>query len=330
MDAYLHLPVPADAPFELKPSPIKGWGVFATRRIEQGAAIFKEKPLFVIPKPFELITGWDVRMAFQKLPPRSKQNFLRLRNHASGHVANMESVMGENSFQVASEADLEKGLRQYGMFLILSRMNHSCVPNAKLPLTTTGPQDFTSYAVRDIAVGEEITMCYKSDFEGRPREERHLALQFECHCKACQLGTPYQRISDIRRRLIRAMQYLRRGKDLDGRTDYSRSPVIADPKLKRDAETFNIPLTSRLVYALFRIYLLEQEGLLDQLKLDSLLPTIRMIAKKFRTEENARIARLALAKGTWLESLCAAFEFFGRPDKEDARLAASLRALHNI
>jgi SET domain-containing protein len=59
--------VPSDAPFELKPSPRKGWGAFAIRRIERGAMILKEKPLFVIRKPHKEITEEDIWAVFQQL-----------------------------------------------------------------------------------------------------------------------------------------------------------------------------------------------------------------------------------------------------------------------
>jgi hypothetical protein len=57
---------------EMKPSPGKGWGAFATRRIERGAMILREKPLFVIRKPHEEITEEDVWAAFQQLIPSEK------------------------------------------------------------------------------------------------------------------------------------------------------------------------------------------------------------------------------------------------------------------
>ena len=78
MLAYRSLHVPSDAPFELKPSSGKGWSAFATRRIERGAMILREKPLFVIRKPHEEITEEDVWAAFQQLIPSEKQQFLGL------------------------------------------------------------------------------------------------------------------------------------------------------------------------------------------------------------------------------------------------------------
>ncbi|KAK2738649.1 hypothetical protein FQN57_006967 [Myotisia sp. PD_48] len=57
---YRQLPVPKDAPFELRPSPGKGWGVFATRQIRREEVLLREKPLFVIGKPAGEVTEMDV------------------------------------------------------------------------------------------------------------------------------------------------------------------------------------------------------------------------------------------------------------------------------
>lgn len=67
---------PGDVPFELRPSPGKGWGAFATRTMAPGELVFDEKPLFVIQKPTKHITEFNVRAAFRQLSPREKQQFL--------------------------------------------------------------------------------------------------------------------------------------------------------------------------------------------------------------------------------------------------------------
>jgi hypothetical protein len=55
----------SDALFELKPSPKKGRGAFAIRRIKRGAIILKEKPLFDIRKPHKEIIEENIWAAFQ-------------------------------------------------------------------------------------------------------------------------------------------------------------------------------------------------------------------------------------------------------------------------
>ncbi len=46
---------------------------------------------------------------------------------------------------------------------------------------------------------------------------------------------------------IRGLQYLTLGVDLDGKGQGSAPPIIIDSKLKRAAEDFSIPLSSRVI-----------------------------------------------------------------------------------
>jgi hypothetical protein len=168
-----------------------------------------------------------------------------------------------------------------------------------------------SFATRDIVAGEEITLCYNTDFECRTRRERHQALGFACNCQACLEGTPFQKLSDMRRRLIRGVEYLANGVDIDGQRQSLGSPIITDPRLKLAAETLSIPLSSRLIYRLLAAALLEEEGLLDDFMVGRVSPGIQTMATLFRTKSNAGIASIAMAQETWRERFLVAFQLFG-------------------
>ncbi len=320
--------MPGNAPFELKPSPGKGWGAFATRQIKQGATILREKPLFVIRKPHEQITEEDVRMAFQHLTPIAKQLFLHLRDNGCVPFKYMTEAFAENSFAVNSNGPQAKISPVHGLFLLLSRFNHSCIPNSKVPI----PKDefVTLFATRDIMPGEEITFCYNTDFECRTRYERHQALRFICDCKACLPGTPFQQLSDMRRTFIRGLQYLTLGVDLNGQKQDSTSPIIVDPDLKEAAEDFCIPLSSRLIYNLLILCLLDAEELLDDFMVKRLYPGILKLVTMFSDEEQRCIARLAVEQKTWLKKFCTAFRLYGRTDVADHAVAETLRMLRGL
>ncbi|KAH0553407.1 hypothetical protein GP486_006522 [Trichoglossum hirsutum] len=323
---YRSIPVPSDAPFELKPSPEKGWGAFAIRRIERGAMILREKPLFVIRKPHEEIMEEDVWTAFQQLAPSEKQQFLYLRYNGSRPFTHMSEAFAENSFAILNSTRPQATDRPiHGLFLLHSRFNHSCIPNSKVP--TTDGEVISSFATRGIAAGEEITICYGDDFECRTTHDRHRELRFVCDCKACLTGTPFQQLSDMRRTLIRGLEYLKRGVDLNGQRQGSASPIVVDSKLKKAAEDFSIPLSARLIYGLLTMFLLEEEGLLDDFMIKRLNPSILQVAAWFETESNARIASLAITQETWLERLCMAFRLYGREDVADHAIAAGLRMI---
>ncbi|KAI0119262.1 SET domain-containing protein [Daldinia grandis] len=319
---YRRLHIPRDAPFELRPSsPGKGWGAFATKLIKEGDPILIEEPLFVVWKPPQYITDEDVFAAFQRLAPTAKQQFLLLRDNAGGPFQRINEVLAENSFALQANSG-------HGLFLLHSRFNHSCVPNAKIPKTTG--EAITLFAIRDITAGEEITFCYNDDFECRTRRERHKALGFVCDCKACLLGTPFQQLSDMRRRFIHGLQYLTLGVDIDGKRQDSSSPIIADRRLKEAAENFSIPLCNRMIYQILTAFLLDEEGLLDYLMRERLEPSMVTIPTLFQTESNAKIVKIAMAEQTWLGRVHIASRLYGRADAVDESLPKVLRILRGI
>ncbi|OQD98077.1 hypothetical protein PENSOL_c010G05440 [Penicillium solitum] len=147
--------------------------------------------------------------------------------------------------------------------------------------------------------GEEIYFCHSSDLKAQTRYERHEYLDFSCDCKACIPGTPFQELSDLRRRLIRELHYILRGVDLDGKIQTSQSPVIVDPELKAVAETRNIPLTSRMVLHLMMVVFFEEEGLLDDWAVKIVERGVVIPVALFMSNHNHAIGELALAQDTW-------------------------------
>jgi SET domain len=260
--------------------------------------------------------------------PSEKQQFLCLRDIASKPFAHMTQACAENSFAISNSIRPQSNDPPiHGLFLLHWHFNHSCIPNSKVPIT--GGEIIASFATRDIVAGEEITFCYNTDFECRTRHDRQ-ALRFVCDCKACLTGTPFQQLSDMRRTLIRGLQYLTLGVDLNGQRQGSASPIIVDSKLKKAAEDFSIPLSARLIYGLLVVYLLEEEGLLDDFMVERFNPGILQTTALFKTESNARIARLAITQETWLEKFCMAFRLYGRGDVADHAIAVGLRMLYGL
>ncbi|KAF2423483.1 SET domain-containing protein [Tothia fuscella] len=315
---YQRLQVPKDAPVILKATSRKGWGAFASRAIKKGALIMKEQPLFTIHKHQDDIKDRDVLAALQRLTPTEKEQFLCLRDKGITLFRFVNQAFAENSFALSTDPPI------HGAFLIHSRINHSCIPNAKIP--EPGDNAVSSFAVRDIAKGEEITFCYNTDFQCRTRADRHRELRFVCECKACQLGTPFQKASDMRRLLIRGSQYLTLGVDLKG----EKSAIIIDRNLRRVAENLLISLSTRLIYLLLGMALLEEEGLMDHFQEERMSPGILQIAGMFATESNMKIAILAVAQETWLEKFCIATKLYGQADRADREVSAALRSMHGL
>lgn len=310
---------PGDVPFQLGPSHGKGWGAFATQKITPGDLIFEERPFFAIRKPLEHITEFDVRAGFQHLSPYKKQQFLCLLDNGTRPFTSMEKTFKENSFCLAAHP------LAHGLFVILSRFNHSCIPNCKIPHEGLYKEQLQAYATRVVMPGEELTICYNPDFELRTTGERIQRLRFQCDCKACSIGTFFQRISDMRRTLLRGLDYLTRGEDVDGPRPVSEQPILNDPQVRRAAEELRIPLSTRLIAHVLRGFLLEEEGLLDHFMVERILPSVRVAAASFRTPSNARMAATVVAQKSWLGKVCAAFRLYGKEDDGDQEVAAGLR-----
>lgn len=262
-------------------------------------------------------------MALRGLSSSQKAQFLLLRDNGSRVFTNMSEAFAENSFCITTpELSIPLG---YGLFPLHSRFNHSCIPNSKIP--TTSGDIISIFATQDIDAGEEITFCYNTDFECRTRYERHQALRFTCSCLACCPGTPLQQLSDTRRRLIRGLQYLTLGVDLDGQKQNSQFPIIVDLELRNAAESLSIPISSRFVYYLLTIFLLEEEGLLDYFMIKRLEPGLVRTAGFFRLEKNQRIAKFALSQSSWLEKLLEGFKLYGQKDVADNEVNQLLQSL---
>lgn len=92
-----------------------------------------------------------------------------------------------------------------GTFEKLSRVNHSCRPNSER-CWDSDRQVETLYALRDIQVGEELTVSY-IDVAEMTRDERQSELKqrwrFDCICECCSITEVVaQNTSDQRRRFI--------------------------------------------------------------------------------------------------------------------------------
>jgi len=87
----------------------------------------------------------------------------------------------------------------------------------------------------------------------------------------------------------------------------------------------SIPVSSRLIYRLLSVVLLDDKGLLDDFMLQRLWPGISTLAGAFGSKENAMIAQLALEQDTWVKKLEVAFKLFGRRDPIDVTFAEILR-----
>lgn len=315
-------------PFRLAASPGRGWGAFATRKIAAGSVIAREAALFTIPKPHALIEDRDIRAALSTLPPGSRQQFYSLRDNGDAEFHYLIDAFCENCFRVPSSSSVTyDSAHRFGCYILLSRINHSCIPNAKIPDSNIEGTSIACFATRDIEEGEEITFCYNTDFMCRTSRDRHRELRFVCECKACRSGTTFHRLSEMRRTMIRGLQYLLHGKDFDGK----RGPqVVFEVGLRRKAEKFDIGAADRLVYIILTMVLLEQEGLLDRFMLERMQCSICHLIMALKTPDNITIVEEIMTKKAWDERLGACLRLWGRVDAGDEALRSQLKRIDSM
>lgn len=104
------------------------------------------------------------------------------------------SGLRHNSGDDADFEDLANRIGAFegtGLFPLISKLNHSCVPNASVDFSSNNTGVVT--ATREILPGEEICISYIEEEDERGFEERQTALvdyQFECDCPRCEKENP--------------------------------------------------------------------------------------------------------------------------------------------
>ena len=215
----------------------KGFGVFALQVFRRGDLIIAEAPLFSVHKKDDggPIDRQSVAAAVDSLSSEGMQKYVSLKNaDAEGgrYETPFLAIFSTNAFQMDSDRS--------GIFLEISRFNHSCLPNAR---NSWNPDinRMRVYALRDIAFGDEIFVSYLAsrNVYGSSRAERQTGLMeknmFTCACAACGLQGPAAVASDERRLQIKAL--------------WESVPYFS-PQQTRD----------RLLVIVRAIHLLEEEG----------------------------------------------------------------------
>jgi len=148
-----------------------------------GELVAAEEPVLVVPAE-----GWreSVREQFRALPSNAREAVLALHDArvAEGQPGTLEGVVRTNVFSV------EETSTAGAVCTVLSRFNHSCVPNCEASwCARTGKQQI--YASTRIRAGDELCIYY-TDVRA-PRAQRRLELceryGFLCSCRACRTAS---------------------------------------------------------------------------------------------------------------------------------------------
>ncbi|KAK1847243.1 lysine methyltransferase [Colletotrichum chrysophilum] len=204
--------------FRTSPSGSKGRGIFATRQIPAGSLITNEAPIIFLDRNWvEDISSEEARtslqaLAIEKLPRTTRQTVEEL--YIGTFTKALEQKIWTNGYGVSSgPAEVWPGLEDeldLGMIAVhanISKINHSCRSNA------ASQWDWVLlahrlWAVRDIAVGEEITISYFDPIQTLRERQRYAkeTLGFECACSHCQAAPKFAELSDDRINEIHLLQ----------------------------------------------------------------------------------------------------------------------------
>lgn len=185
----------APEPYTLQPIPGKGKGLIATQPISPGTLLISEPPLFTTDSLTNASTiERDLGKIVKSLPKESQRAFLSLHNNNPGAGEPFTNIVRSNGYPLGPTSDVG------GIFPLVSRINHSCLPNAQHAFSTKLHRMLV-HVVRPIAEGEEITLSY---ITGGPKSERQKTLKqhfgFACQCNLCSLPSAEQKSSDDRLR----------------------------------------------------------------------------------------------------------------------------------
>ncbi|KAI7283224.1 hypothetical protein KC345_g3047 [Hortaea werneckii] len=190
--------------YEVKPSLERGGlGVFASRTIPPGTVIMHDPAVMKLELKHVQFTDEEVRDSFNLLSDADKIWVLKLHEGHRPFKTRLMRIYKANSF----------GAKGFTMLHVdISRVNHSCVPNADRQDDAENDEKTDAanlVAIRTIAKGEEILICYNSNFEGMTVTQRNNILDsyngFRCSCPACTLPPKERILSDTRRQLINVL-----------------------------------------------------------------------------------------------------------------------------
>ena len=198
--------------YEIRLTSRKGFGLFAIRDIPRGTRIIAEPALVAVPASApDFEHAWK---EFKKLTPeqydamagltyqlctsnpgipalvRQRQTngkqyegiALTALNVVVEDETKMRAIFSTNAVEMGPE-----GRYGHGLFLLSSRINHSCCPNVQQVYNATLGMN-TIYASREIKQDEEI-LCSYIEYLRKDPEERTEALaqwRFKCDCTACK------------------------------------------------------------------------------------------------------------------------------------------------
>jgi len=321
--------VPGCEAFTLRGTPDAGICGVAARSFVRGERVLTEKPLVHwIAKGDITPEALEARLSAEA-PPVQRVFWALSQNAVHGTVKHAFGIWLTNAHPTDGSTRTELDAvaqRSSAVFAHNARLNHSCSPNLHCSWSATlGAQ--TLHALRDIDIGEELTISYLPTLE-RPRAVRRDALLsgfgFPCACCACSLSGGALRASETRRARLEVVEgEMRAASDPSRAADAMRKALAAGADVATAAGQRRLrALQQRLraegvALAEERLSLLEQEGAVHAARAWGALEAASRLCSMLGDREEA-------AKWNAKAAKCALLAL-GRESAEFVRYAALIR-----
>ncbi|KAI9652581.1 MAG: hypothetical protein M1831_006685 [Alyxoria varia] len=178
--------------------PNRGQGTLSTSYIPAGSVILTDTPILKVhathanpngsaPYRFHNLTAAAIKDAYRELTEEQKGLFNTL---DAGEPSKLYPDILEKRVRrvLVNGFALGENCQTWIVCPLISRLNHSCVPNACW-FQVPNQDVYKLLALRDIAKDEEITLCYRDELDAMvTHARRQLLLKewgFICTCEAC-------------------------------------------------------------------------------------------------------------------------------------------------
>lgn len=182
----------------------KGYGVIACRDIKEGDIVIMEKPLLNVSQSLHKLT--EINKTLLSLDDSVKRKLMSLdSDHRNGDLK-LPGIFRVNNFLGKTGNAL--------VYHMISRLNHSCVPNIRVDVQSTDPNVFFTpvVALKAIREGEELVFDYlieSGKYSSRQERQQKLSQLYaisNCRCKACSLKGNKLIQSDNNRRQVKEVE----------------------------------------------------------------------------------------------------------------------------
>ena len=190
--------------YEIKKTEYRGFGMFATEKIQAGELIIKEEFIFKLCQQYSNVKQKldDIEANLSSLSTEKRKTFFELSDCYQPNNPIALTIYQTNALP------LGPGSISNAIFPTIARINHSCLPNSHHHWNHREEKE-TVYAIKDIEKGEEILISYIDTYLDREMRKSKLKdyFNFICACQLCSISDPVAvKKSNVRRRLLKNLE----------------------------------------------------------------------------------------------------------------------------